>query len=98
MSLKEIFTIINERMCHDLGISRDEYALCYYVQQRQADPYQNVYGWCCDYKDEIADFVGVPPNELEKMINKMELIGVIEVCTFTGHLRVTPYFIDLQNK
>ena len=95
--LKKRSTNVQEDTRRALDISRDEYALCSYVQYRAADARQKRAGWCCDDKDEIADFVGITRKGLYKMIARMELKGLIQTGA-VGSLRVTPMWIDAPAK
>jgi hypothetical protein len=87
-------TSINEKARHVLDISRDEYALCDYVQFRLADPRAKSGGWCSDTKQEIADFVGISRPGLYKMLDKMERLRLLEIDAITGFARVTGKWID----
>lgn len=51
-------------------------------------------GWCCDPKDDIADFVGISRPGLYKMVDRMILKGLIEADAPTSFLRATVNFID----
>lgn len=97
MELKRTRTHINEIARKSLGISRDEYALCAYLLFRQGYPSQKVAGWCCDTKDELADFVGITRQGLYKMCNKMESLKLIEQSAVGGYLRAAVLFIDSDN-
>jgi len=92
--VKKHTTSINEKARHLLDISRDEYALCDYIQFRLADPRGKSGGWCCDAKQEIADFVGISRPGLYKMMDRMEREKLIEVEPTTGFARVTGRWID----
>ena len=92
--LKKGYTQIVEPARQMLGISRDEYALCSYLQYRAADPRQRVPGWCCDEKAEIAEFVGVTRVGLYKMANRIDGLGLIE--TGVSGWRVTGKWIDTE--
>jgi hypothetical protein len=98
MELKRNFTGINERARRVLGITRDEYAYCSYVLYRQADTRQKKRGWCCDPKEELAEFVGITRPGLYKMTDRMIKAGLLEVDEPTGFLCATPYFIDIENE
>lgn len=90
---KDVTTIIEETR-RLFGLTRDEYALCAFVQFRIADPRNIKPGWCSDPKTEIADFVGITRQGLYKMIDRLESIDLLEVDPITGHLRVTVQWID----
>jgi len=90
-------TTINEICRHDLGISRDEYALCQYAHYRAADPRQKKAGWCCDRKEDVADFIGITRPGIYKMLDKVSSLLLIEVDASTGYFRSTARFIDAEN-
>ena len=95
MDIKKKSTTINEVCRKNLGVSRDEYALCSYVQYRSADPRNVRPGWCCDEKDEIADFVGITRPGLYKMVSRMVNSALLysEKSTY----RVTEKWVDAEN-
>lgn len=95
--MKKHTTNINERAKSVLGISRDEYALCQYVQYRSADPRSKAKGYCTDTKDEIAEFIGVTRPGLYKMVDKMVREGLIERDVF-GYLCITGKWIDTESE
>jgi len=90
-------TLINEVCRKVLGISRDEYALCQFAHYRAADPRQKKAGWCCDRKEDIADFVGITRAGLYKMLDKVSMLELLEIDAVTGFFRITPRFIDTEN-
>lgn len=79
-----------------LDITRDEYALCSYVQYRQADRRVRA-GWCADPKHELADFVGITRPGLYKMIDRLCGKDLLHIDATTGHLQVTGKWIDTEN-
>ena len=83
------YTTIDEQALALLGIDRDEYALCSYVQFRQADPAASRPGWCCDSKAEIAAFVRKSRQGIYKMIDRLEVLRLLHSDPTTGALRVT---------
>lgn len=94
---KKRITSILEDARRILGISRDEYALCSYAQYRTADTRQKISGWCCDSKDELADFIGITRRGLYKMLQRLEQMGLLEAGV-GGAIRVTPRWIDAESK
>ena len=94
--LKKNYTNINEPARKFLNISRDEYGFCAYVQYRSADPRQKIRGWCCDPKEEIAEWVGISRPGLYKMIDRLEGQKLLETDA-KGNLSVTGYWIDVEN-
>lgn len=98
VNLKRGNTPINEWIRHSLGITRDEYALCSYIQYRASDPRSKMPGWCSDTKDHLSEFVGITRPGLYKMISRMEKIGLLEVCDANGFVRITAYWMDLEEE
>ena len=92
--IKKGTTYINENARREFDISRADYALCSYLHYRAADPRMKKPGWCCDPKDDIADFVGISRPGLYKMVDRMILKGLIEADAPTSFLRATVNFID----
>jgi hypothetical protein len=95
--LKKRSTTIHEDVRRTLGISRDIYAFCAYVHYRCADSRQKRSGWCCDNKQDVADFVGVTRRGLYKMAERVQEIGLIEI-SGSGDYRTTPKWIDAESK
>jgi len=95
--LKKNTTTIHEYARLALGITRDEYALCSYVQYRCADSRSKQRGYCSDAKKDVAEFVGITKRGLLKMIERLEGLGLIERSAF-GYLGVTPYWIDTDSE
>lgn len=91
-------TPINEAARRELGISRDEYALCSYILYRCADPRQKVRGYCCDSKQDIADFIGITRAGLYKMADRLIALNLIECDSVTSFFTVTAGFIDMENE
>lgn len=96
-SLKKNYTNINEPAKRFLKISRDEYGLCAYVQYRSADPRQKIRGWCCDPKQEIAEWVGISRAGLYKMIDRLSGQNLLETDA-KGNLSVTAFWVDTDNE
>lgn len=96
--MKKKISTIDEEVRASLNITRDEYALCDYIQYRVADPRQRRSGWCNDNKEEIAEFVGISRRGLLKMINRMAEKNLIEVGAIGCALRVTELWIDLKKR
>ena len=96
--MKKRSTNINEEARAALDITRDEYALCQYALYRSADPRMKKAGWCSDGRQEIADFVGITPRGLYKMIHKLSNISLIEIDAVTGFIRAASVFIDAENQ
>lgn len=95
--IKKRTTMISEVARQRLGITRDEYALCSYLQYRASDPRQKITGWCCDNKEEIAEFVGVTRPGLYKMVQRMAGLELLE-SGFSGAMRATAKWIDSEQE
>lgn len=94
--LKKQGTNILEKARRIMGITRDQYAFCSYIQYRCADPRQRIAGWCCDLKEEIGDFVGISRVGVHKMARAMEASGLIMISK-NSHYRVTETWIDIES-
>jgi len=94
--LKKRSTLISEVARRRLSISRDDYALNQYIHYRCADPRQKVAGWCCDPKEEIAEFIGVTRPGLYQMMKRMEGAGLLEF-GILGAVRATAKWVDCEN-
>ena len=95
--VKKRTTMISEVARQRLGITRDEYALCSYIQYRAADPRQKIGGWCCDSKDEIAEFVVVTRRGLYKLFDRLEAQKLLDLGA-AGAIRVTSKWIDTEQE
>ena len=95
--MKKRATNINEVARKALQITRDEYALCSYVQYRQADRRGRV-GWCVDTKDEISKFIGITRPGLYKMIDRLSKEGLLFSEPKSGALQVTELWIDTESE
>jgi hypothetical protein len=95
--LKKNTTNINERARAMLNISRDEYALCSYIQYRLSDPRGKKSGWCNDSKADLAAFVGITRPGLYKMMDRLVLENLIEVDPLVGCIRVTAKWVDFES-
>lgn len=96
--MKKQITTINERVRAFLGITRDEYAFCAYVQFRSADPRGRKDGWCDDKKDELAQFVGITRPGLYKMIDRLCAENLLEVDAVSGFIRATAKWLDADGE
>lgn len=94
--LKKSVSLIYERARRELAISRDDYALCDYALYRSADPRSKRPGWCCDTKEDVADFIGISRPGLYKMMDRMAGKGLLEIDAASGFFRATAHFIDTQ--
>jgi len=94
--LKKQATNILEKARRIMGITRDQYAFCQYVHYRCADPRQSVSGWCCDTKEDIADFVGISRVGVHKMARAMEQSKLVSI-SIGGYYQVTETWIDIES-
>lgn len=90
-------TTINEIARLHFGITRDEYALCQYIQYRLADPRGKMSGWCFDIKSDISKFIGITRPGLYKMLTRLEKLRLIDIDAPTGYLRVTGMWLDFDS-
>lgn len=89
------FTTIEEAARKELGISRDEYALCNYVQTWSAHPKNRQPGYCDRTRQQMAEFVGITERGLLKMLDKMESLGLVERYSPTKFLhRITQHWFE----
>ena len=95
-NIKKKITTIPEDVRRYLSITRDEYALCSYIQYRQSDKRQKVRGFCCDDKADIASFVGISRQGLYKMLARLEAEKLLEIDPATGLLSVSTLFTDAE--
>lgn len=72
------FTLIEESARAVFKLSRDEYALCNYIQVWSAYPKNKRSGWCDRTKSQMASFVGISGRGLMKMLDRLESAGLIE--------------------
>jgi hypothetical protein len=96
--VKKQITTINERVRAFLGITRDEYALCSYIQFRSADPRGRKDGWCDDKKEDLAQFVGITRPGLYKMIDRLSYENLLEVDAISGYIRTTAKWVDADGE
>jgi len=90
-------TTIDEGARRYLDITRDEYALCQYIQFRAADPRQRVPGRCCDAKESIADFIGITRAGLYKMLDKLSKLNLLYIEPLCGAIAVSPVWMDTMS-
>lgn len=92
--MKKDITTIVEQTRLAFGLTRDEYALCAYIQFRIADPRNTKPGWCTDSKEEIAEFIGITRPGLYKMVDRLEQADLLETFGRCSAIRVTERWID----
>jgi len=89
------FTTIEEPARKALGISRDEYAICNYIETWSAYPNNRRPGFCDRTRGQMAEFIGITPRGVMKMLDKMERIGLIERYSETLFLhRITQHWFE----
>jgi len=88
------FTHIHEAVRAHFGISRDEYALCSYVQTWAANPKNQYPGWCNRTQKEVALWVGITDRGLRKMLIKMQALGLVERDSTSGKCRITEFWFE----
>lgn len=72
------YTNIEEVARHELDISRDEYALCNYIQTWSAYPNNRRPGYCDRTKGQMAEFIGISDRGIMKMLDRMEAKDLVE--------------------
>jgi Mn-dependent DtxR family transcriptional regulator len=90
--MRKNITLINEEARHLLGITRDEYALCYYILQEQQGN-----GWCLNFI-KIALDLKIDNYQFWKSFNKLEKLGLVEWSRETYLFRATEKFSETINK
>ena len=95
--IRKNITTIDEGARRYMDITRDEYALCQYIQFRAADPRQRVPGRCCDPKESVADFIGITRPGLYKMLDRLAKIGLLDIDSATGAISVSPVWMDTMS-
>jgi len=89
------FTTIEESARAELGLSRDEYALCNYVQTWSSYPSNKRPGYCGSTKGQMAVFIGISPRGIMKMLDRMERVELIERLSETLFFhRITKRWFD----
>lgn len=83
------YTVIEESARAKFNISRDEYALCNYVQTWASWPGSRVPGYCCRTQAQIAKFIGITERGLRKMQIRMTEIGLLEPSPSGRFYRIT---------
>lgn len=71
------FTTIEEPARAALEISRDEYATCNYIQTWSTHPGNRQPGWCDRTRQQMADFIGISPRGMMKMLDRLEGMDLI---------------------
>lgn len=89
------FTTIEEPARAALGLSRDEYAACNYIQTWSTHPENKTPGWCNRTKKQMSDFIGITDRGLNKMLQRLESDGLIErISERTFQHRITKKWFD----
>jgi hypothetical protein len=88
------FTHIYENVRTKMGISRDEYALCNYVQTWSCYPDNERPGWCDRTQKQIADWIGITDRGVRKMIARMEEIGLLKKDLSNANLKITKRWFE----
>ena len=83
------FTTIEEPARAIFGISRDEYALCNYIQVWSSHPANRVPGYCDRTRQQMADFIGMTERGVRKMLERLTIIGLIEPSASARYYRIT---------
>ena len=83
------FTTIEEPARAIFGISRDEYALCNYIQVWSSHPGNRVPGYCDRTRQQMADFIGMTERGVRKMLERLTTIGLVEPSASARYYRIT---------
>lgn len=83
------FTHIYEHARHNLGLTRDEYALANYIDQWANYPRNPFRGWCNQTLNQKAAFIGITQRGVTKMQNKLILLELVEKDAITARTRTT---------
>lgn len=83
------FTHIYEHARHNLGLTRDEYALANYIDQWANYPRNPFRGWCNQTLNQKAAFIGITQRGVTKMQNKLIHLDLVEKDTITARTRTT---------
>lgn len=89
------FTYIYESARKRMDISRDEYALCNYIQTWASYPSNSRPGWCDRTVKQKAEFIGVTDRGLQKMQTRLIELGLIEKDPNLFHYRITRAWFEL---
>lgn len=90
------FTTIEEAARHTLNISRDEYAVCNYVQTWAAHPSNKTPGFCNRTRGQMALFVGISERGMQKMLIRLEGMDLIKRASQSQFLyRITERWFDI---
>lgn len=92
------FTPIYERARAHFSITRDEYALCNYVQTWSAHPDNKMPGWCDRTREQMAKWMGITERGVRKMIDRLVSDGLLDRAEGSKHLRVTRNWFQVVNQ
>lgn len=92
-----IFTHIYEHARAEMGLSRDEYALCNYVSTWSSHPGSARLGWCNRTLQQKATFIGITARGITKMQNRLIELDLIQKDPITAHTRTTVAWFERVN-
>lgn len=95
--LKKRLSLVDEESRVALGIDRDDYALCSYFYFRAQDKSQKIAGWCCDPKEDVANFIGVSRVAIYGSLGKMVKKELLEIAE-NGAVRPTQKWVKVEEK
>ena len=81
------YTTINHEARKKLNLSWMEYGLADTIYHLSNNPKKK--GWCYASKNYLAATLGITPRAIFKMLNRLEIKGLIERQANTQYLRVT---------
>jgi len=96
--MKELhFTPVFEDIRAALDVSRDEYALCNYIQIWGSFPKAKYRGYCDRTQQEMATFVGITRMGLRKMLTRLTGRGLLVFCPSIHLYEVSDIWFDAVN-
>jgi len=96
--MKELhFTPVFEDIRAALDVTRDEYALCNYIQIWGSFPKAKYRGYCDRTQQEMAEFVGITRMGLRKMLTRLTGRGLLVFCPSIHLYEVSDIWFDAVN-
>lgn len=88
------YTVVEEPARELFGISRDEYALCNYIQVWSSHPENRVPGYCDRTRDQMGQFIGMTDRGIRKMLARLTEIGLIQTSASGRYYRITKAWFE----
>jgi len=83
------YTTIHHETRKSLGLSANEYMIADLIYNLQNNPKSKHPGWCYASKDSLADTLGLTRNGIQKLVNKLVKLKLLERDGEQSHLRTT---------